>query len=75
MTFPGAVSVVGVIGWLAGRVWVDVLGGRNPWAVALFGQVLLMLYYFPAHNKIMHSGEGVAAFAVLLGAWLLDEAP
>ena len=53
------------------RVWVDVLGGRNPYAVALLGQFLLMLYYFPAHNKNMQSGEGVLAFAVLLGAWLL----
>ena len=71
VTFPGTVVVVALIGWMTARVWVDVLGGRNPYAVALLGQFLLMLYYFPAHNKNMQSGEGVAAFAVLLGAWLL----
>ena len=71
VTFPGTVVVVALIGWMTALVWVDVLGGRNPYAVALLGQFLLMLYYFPAHNKNMQSGEGVAAFAVLLGAWLL----
>ena len=75
VTFPGTVVVVALIGWMTARVWVDVLGGRNPYAVALLGQFLLMLYYFPAHNKNMQSGEGVAAFAVLLGAWLLMRRP
>lgn len=69
VTFPGTVLVVLVIGWLAGRVWLDVLGGSNPLAVALLGQVLILLYYFPAHNKVMHSGEGVLAFWGLLVAW------
>jgi hypothetical protein len=63
------VLVVGLIGALLGRVWIDALGGRNPIAVALLGQLLIMLYYFPAHNKVMHSGEGVVAFLTLLLAW------
>jgi hypothetical protein len=70
VTFPGAVLAVGVIGWFSGRVWLDALSGRNPWAVALLGQVLVMLYYFPAHNKIMHSGEGVIGFVTLLFGWI-----
>jgi len=64
------VLVLGAIGWLAGLVWMDVLGGRNPFAVALLGQLLVLLYYIPAHNKVMQTGEGISAFAVLLGAWL-----
>ncbi|MBA3884637.1 MAG: hypothetical protein H0X67_02755 [Acidobacteria bacterium] len=67
--FPGTVLVLLGIGWLAGRVWLDVVGGQNPFAVALLGQVLILLYYIPAHNKVMHSGEGVFGFWVLLAAW------
>ena len=70
VTLPGTVLVLGAIGWLAGLVWMDVLGGRNPFAVALLGQLLVLLYYIPAHNKVMQTGEGISAFAVLLGAWL-----
>ena len=72
VSFPGTVLVVLAIGWLSGRVWLDVLGGRNPAAVALFGQILLMLYYVPAHNKIMQTGEGLSAFATILGVWLVS---
>ena len=69
VTFPGVVVVMGLIGWLSGLAWLDVLGGRNPFAVALLGQLLVLLYYVPAHNKIMQTGEGVSAFVVLFGAW------
>jgi hypothetical protein len=71
VTFPGVVLVVFAIGWMAGRVWLDVLGGANPFAVVFLGQILILLYYFPAHNKVMHSGEGVLAFWVWLAAWAL----
>lgn len=71
VTFPGTVLVVLAIGWMAGRVWLDVLGGRNPFAVAFLAQLLILLYYVPAHNKVMHSGEGVFAFWGLLIAWIV----
>jgi lipid-A-disaccharide synthase-like uncharacterized protein len=69
--FPGTVAVMFLIGLLLGRVWVDVLGGQNPWAVMLLGQILLLMYYIPAHNKVMQAGEGVVAFWVLGLAWVL----
>lgn len=72
VTFPGTVVVVFLIGFVLARAWIDVLGGRNPFAVAFLGQMLIVLYYFPAHNKVMHSGEGVVAFLVLGGAWLIS---
>ena len=72
VTFPGTVLVLAAIGWLSGLVWIDVLGGRNPFAVALFGQLLVLLYYIPAHNKIMQTGEGILAFSVLLVTWLVS---
>ena len=75
VSFPGTLLVMGLIGWLSASVWVDVLGGRNPIAVAVLGQLLILLYYVPAHNKIMQTGEGVFAFGVLLIAWLLTRGP
>jgi hypothetical protein len=75
VTFPGTIVVVFFIGWLAGRVWLDVLGGHNPLAVALLGQVLLILYFFPAHNRVMQMGENVTALMVFLGAWLMTRQP
>lgn len=69
-TFPGTIVVVFLIAWLSGRVWLDILGGGNPVAVALLGQLLLMLYFFPAHNRVMQMGESVVALSVFLVAWL-----
>ena len=64
--------MLAAIGWLSGLVWMDVLGGRNPYAVALLGQVLVILYYVPAHNKMMQTGEGLLAFTGLLAAWVVS---
>lgn len=69
VTFPGTVVVMGLVGLLAARVWLDSLTA-DPFAVAALGQVLVLLYYVPAHNKVMHSGEGVSAFVVLVSLWL-----
>jgi hypothetical protein len=69
--FPGTVVMMFLIGYLVASVWVDVLGGRNAAAVAFFGQILILLYYVPAHNRVMQSGEGVTAFWGLLAVWLL----
>lgn len=71
VSFPGTVVVLFLVGWVLSAVWADSLTGENPFAVAFLGQMLIMLYYVPAHNKTMHSGEGVVAFAVLGLAWLL----
>ncbi|HVT47780.1 MAG TPA: glycosyltransferase family 4 protein [Vicinamibacterales bacterium] len=69
VSFPGTVVVMLLVGWMVGRVWVDVLGGENPVAVAFLGQILLLLYYVPAHNRVMQSGEDVFAFVGLLALW------
>jgi hypothetical protein len=69
--FVGVVVVVFLVGRLLALVWIDVLGGENPLAVALFGQMVLMLYYFPAHNRVLQTGEGVVAFWGLLLLWWL----
>ncbi|MEZ5319805.1 MAG: hypothetical protein R2752_20555 [Vicinamibacterales bacterium] len=67
--FPGTVVVMFVAGLVFGMVWADVVVAANPWAVAFLGQVLTFMYYVPAHNKVMHSGEGVVAFLTLGLLW------
>lgn len=69
VSFPGTLLVVFLVGLLFGKLWLDVLVGRNPFAVALFAQVVLMLFYFPANNQLMQSGEGLSAFLVSCFAW------
>ena len=46
--------------------WLDTLRGENPFAVVLFSQFLIMLFYFPANNQLLQSGEGCVAFWVTL---------
>jgi heme A synthase len=36
--------------------------------------MLILLYYVPAHNKVMHSGEGLTAFWGLFALWWLSRA-
>jgi hypothetical protein len=69
LSFPGSLGAIFMIGWLFARVWRDVLVGENPFAVALFAQLVLMVFYFPANNQIMQSGEGLSAFLVTLIVW------
>jgi hypothetical protein len=70
LTFPGVLVAVFFVGWMFGAVWRDILVGKNPFAVALFAQLVLMLFYFPANNQLMQSGEGLSGFVVILIAWL-----
>lgn len=69
VSFPGSILVIFLIGWLFGKVWTDVLVGMNPFAVALFSQMTLMLFYFPANNQLMQSGEGLSAFLITMLCW------
>jgi len=49
--------------------WLDTLRGENPFAVVLFSQFLIMLFYFPANNQLLQSGEVCVAFWVTLLLW------
>lgn len=70
--FPGTVLAVFLVGWLLARAWVDAIGAANPFAVAFLGQLLLLVYYIPAHGRTFQTGEGVFAFWSLLILWLLS---
>ncbi len=70
VSFPGTLIVVLLIGRLFALSWLDALSGTNPFAVVLLSQLMIMLFYFPANNQLLQSGEGFTAFWVTLLIWL-----
>jgi hypothetical protein len=70
VSFPGTIIVVFFIGRLFASAWVDSLRGSNPYAVAIFTQLLIMLFYFPANNQVLQTGEALFGFYGLLLFWL-----
>ena len=69
LTFYGTVIFVFIIGRLLALTWIDVLGGKNFLAVAVFAQLVIMLFYFSANNQCLTDGEGIVAFWSLLIWW------
>jgi hypothetical protein len=69
LSFPGALVAVFFVGWIFARTWRDVIVGENPFAVIMFAQVVLMLFYFPANNQVLQFGEGLSGFYFTLIAW------
>lgn len=69
-SFPGTILVVALIGYLFALSWRDTLQGMNPFAVVACTQFLTMLYYFPANNQCLQSGESFTAFIGIVGIWL-----
>jgi hypothetical protein len=70
VSFPGTLVVVFLVGRLFALAWLDTLRGQNPFAVAAFAQLVAMLFYFPANNQALQSGEPAASFLGLLAVWL-----
>jgi hypothetical protein len=70
VSFLGTIIVVFFIGRLFASAWVDTLRGSNPYAVAIFTQLLIMLFYFPANNQVLQTGEALFGFYGLLLFWL-----
>jgi hypothetical protein len=64
------VVLMGPIGWLLARAWVETLDGRNAFAVGLLAQMLIVCFYIPAANEALQSGANLFAFVGILGAWL-----
>ena len=71
VSFPGTIVVVFLIGRLFATAWRDALSARNPLAVGMVAQFVIMLFYFPANNQTSQFGEGFTAFWAILIAWLL----
>ncbi len=71
VSFPGTIVVVFLIGRLFAMVWLDVLRKNNPFAVALFALLIIMLFYFPANNQVLAFSGTANPFFVLLVCWIL----
>jgi hypothetical protein len=69
VSFPGTILVVFFIGRLFAMAWLDTLKGENPYAVAVLAQFVIMLFYFPANNQVLQSGEALFGFYGLLVFW------
>ena len=75
VSFPGVILVVFLIGRLFAMSWLDSIGGANPLAVVVFAHFVIMLFYFPANNQLMQSGQDFTAFWVTLVLWLFLRSP
>jgi len=69
VSFPGTIVIVFLIGRLFALTWLDTLRGENPFAVVMFSQFVIMLFYFSANNQCLQDGEGVATFWFIFVVW------
>jgi hypothetical protein len=69
VTFPGAIIIMFVIGRLFALVWQDILFGKNPIALSLFGMLLIVLFYAPANNQIFGFPISGLAFWAIFVWW------
>lgn len=69
VSFPGTIVFVFLVGYGLARSWLDTLSGNSPIAVAVFAQLVVMLFYFPGNNQVLQFGEGLSGFVVSLLAW------
>jgi hypothetical protein len=70
VSYPGVIIVVFFLGRLFALSWFDTLRGENPFAVVMFSIFILMLFYFPAHNRSVQNGTNFMAFWTVLILWL-----
>jgi hypothetical protein len=66
----GTIALMFGFGALLALTWLDMLGGRNPYAVVMFWMMAVLVFYLPATNRMLQDGEGVVAFYVWLFVYL-----
>jgi hypothetical protein len=69
--FLGTLLVVALIGWLFAASWISAVRTSHPASISLFAYLCIMLYYFPANNQLMQSGESCVGFLVTLAWWTI----
>ncbi|NLW13527.1 MAG: hypothetical protein GX037_03190 [Trueperella sp.] len=69
VSFPGTIIIVFFIGRLAAAAWLDSIRGANPFALGALAQFVIMLFYFPANNQTLQTGEAWMSFWGLLLLW------
>ena len=58
VSFWGVPVIMGIIGYLWARSWVDAVYGANDKAAVFFCVIMMMVFYFPANNQMMGTFEG-----------------
>jgi hypothetical protein len=68
--FPGAVLVLGVIGYFWGWWWREAAAGMSDPAAVLFAFATTMVFYFPVNNQAFLLADGYMVLAVWVAIWL-----
>jgi len=68
--FFGVIVLMLLIGFVFSRTWQDVILLRDPAAIILFSQIVLMLFYLPAFNVTMQNVDNYFAFIFWLIFWI-----
>jgi hypothetical protein len=68
--FVGTLVVVMLVGWMFAATWISSVQTRHPAAISLFSYLCIALYYFPANNQLMQSGESCVGFLFTMIWWL-----
>lgn len=67
LTFTGVVLFMGLVGFMYGRAWREVILYQNPFSVLLFALLNIGLIYAPANNQLMHAPGGLlTTFGVVI---------
>jgi len=72
ITFVGTIFLVFIIGYLFALAWKDALKTENPFAIVVFFNFCIMVFYFPANNQLFQGGESFIGFTVVFIAWLVS---
>lgn len=69
-SFFGTILVVFLIGRFFALAWGEAMMGGNPFAIAVLAQFVIMIFYFPANNQVLQTGEGLTSFYFIFILWL-----
>jgi uncharacterized membrane protein YciS (DUF1049 family) len=67
--FIGTILMLFFVGRGLAQTWIDMLGGKSPFAVVFFCLLMTLVFYLPATNRMLQDGEGVVAFYSWLLLW------
>lgn len=70
--FFGVALLMVLIGFVFSRTWHDVIFRKDPVAIVLFSQIVLMLFYLPAFNVTMQNMDSYYAFVFWLALWVVN---
>lgn len=72
ISFPGTVLLVFLIGYLFALAWKDALSSENPFAIVVFFNFCIMIFYFSANNQLFQGGESFIGFIGILIVWMIS---